>query len=166
MVDAKKSAPANRGKKAEKRVYEVLDAFNSRVAGFTFNRNLDAHAAGGRFPAQAGDFQSFCKYKERQIGPNAWVNDEHSRNFIIEVKEVAHDHLLPHKNYSADKVARVQKRVWAGTEAIVAVLHTTTGLWRLVPFDVFTKREGGSWNLTMYPLVDPESALAEFMGVN
>jgi len=156
------SGPANRGKSAERIVREILDGFNTRVAGFCFNRNLDAHAAGGRFPAQAGDYQAFYLDKDGYLEKMFW----RSRNFIIEVKEVAHDFRLPQKNYSADKVARVQKRVMAGTEAIVAILHTTTGLWRLVPFALFTGERPTSWVLSEYPYVDIESALAEFMGVN
>lgn len=152
-MPATHTSSANRGKKAEKTVHKILDTFNSRCAGFTFNRVPDAHAAGGRFPAQAGDFQAFKKT------PMA------SRNFIIEVKEVKHDYRLPHGNYSEDKVSRVQKRVWAGTEAVVAVLHTTTNQWRLVPFEVFTTRPGGSWNLAEHPLVNIELALSEFLGV-
>ena len=163
---------ANKGKSAEKIIRDILDTFNSRVAGFTFNRVPDAHMAGGRFPAQAGDFQAFRKLANvNQMGagtpPQMFSMTEvpQSRNFIVEVKEVKHDFRLPQKNYSEDKVARVQKRVWAGTEAVVAVLHTTTGLWRLVPFAVFTERRP-SWDLSGYAHVDIEAALAEFMGVN
>lgn len=171
------TSAANRGKSAERQVRDILDGFNTRVAGFTFNRNLDAHAAGGRFPAQSGDFQAFhldsraayIVQSQHPIGPTVELKDaapfRPSRNFIIEVKEVKHDFRLPAKNYSADKVSRVQKRVWAGTEAVVAVLHTTTGLWRLVPFEVFTERRP-SWDLSGHGVVDIESALAEFMGVN
>lgn len=173
------SAAANRGKSAEKQVRELLDGFNLAVAGFTFNRVPDAHMAGGRFPAQAGDFQAFVKGSFEEVinqtlkltsgfiwvaRPPAAGLPVVSRNFIVEVKEVKHDFRLPQKNYSADKVGRVQKRVWAGTEAVVAVLHTTTGLWRLVPFEVFTKR-APSWDLSKHPIVDIELALAEFMGV-
>lgn len=157
----KSNGPGSRGKSAEKQVREILDAFSDRVAGFCANRVPDAHMAGGRFPAQAGDFQAFHLRKDNELQPMFW----RSRNFIIEVKEVKHDFRLPQKNYSADKVGRVQKRVWAGTEAVVAVLHTTTQLWRLVPFVVFTTR-APSWDLSAFPIVDIEAALAEFMGVS
>lgn len=169
------SAAANRGKGAETTIRDILDGFSDRVAGFCANRVPDAHMAGGRFPAQAGDFQAFRLIKTGSSAVNfgkrgmcATADGSEmtfSRNFIIEVKEVKHDFRLPQKNYDAAKVARVQKRVWAGTEAVVAVLHTTTGLWRLVPFAVFTERKP-SWDLTAYPHVDIETALAEFMGVN
>lgn len=169
------TSSSNRGKSAEKQVRDILDGFNTRVAGFCFNRVPDAHMAGGRFPAQAGDFQAFRLIKTgssaMDFGRRGMCATDDgseltfSRNFIIEVKEVKHDFRLPSKNYSEDKVARVQKRVWAGTEAVVAVLHTTTGLWRLVPFAVFTERKP-SWDLTAHPHVDIETALAEFMGVN
>lgn len=171
------TSAANRGKYAEKQVDKILKAFNTQCATFTYNRVPDAHAAGGRFAPQAGDFQAFIKstytlYPNevgRQFEPIHGLTM--SRNFIIEVKEVKHARLLPPKNYSEDKVARVQKRVMAGTEAIVVVLHKDpTFVYRLVPFEVFAKRpERGSWDLSAYPTyLDTralEAALAEWMGV-
>lgn len=168
------TAAANRGKQAEKEIRAILNDMNRLNVGFTFDRVPDAHAAGGRFQPLAGDYQAFVKgsYAVSQGDTGytlLWAPGGEgapaSRNFLIEVKEVKHDFRLPHKNYSEDKVARVQKRVWAGSEAIVPVLHTTTGEWRLVPFEVFTKRSGGSWDLSAYPPVDIRAALAEFMGV-
>lgn len=170
----KPKGPANRGKSAERQVHDVLDTFNSRIAGFCFNRVPDAHAAGGRFPAQAGDFQAFLRgeYMPRGVDSceeivwNFSKHGPHSRNFIIEVKETAHEYRLPSKNYDEGKVGRVQKRVWAGTEAVVAVLHTGSKVWRLVPFEVFTERKP-SWDLTIYPVTaDIEGALAKFLGID
>ncbi len=165
---------ANRGKKAEKDVRTILTDIEKYDMDFTFNRNLDAHAAGGRFPAQTGDFQAF-RAGHYVIGKSDdgidvyWVpglgdGPPGNRNFIVEVKEVKHDFRLPHANYSADKVARVEKRVRAGTEAIVMVLHTTTGLWRAVPHAVFTEHVGGSWDLRAWPIVSPDEALKTFFG--
>lgn len=147
------TAAGNRGKYAEGKTRDYLKLLETQLAGFTFNRVQDAHSAGGRFTPQAGDFQAFHLQADR------------SRNFIIEVKEVAHDFRLPHKNYSEDKVARVQKRAMAGTECLVLVCHTTTKLWRAVPFDVFRTRTGGSWDLRTEPVVDYKAALANFFGI-
>lgn len=173
-------SPANRGKFAEKKVKEILEHFEKRNMTFTYNRCLDAHAAGGRFPAQAGDFQAFALASYVLIDGKDSVEALRiptaeglpaSRNFIIEVKEVAHERLLPPKNYSADKVARVQKRALAGTEALVVVLHKVPSfVYRLVPFEVFTKRPAkGSWDLSAYPTyLDVralQAALGEWMGV-
>lgn len=157
-------SPANRGKVAEGKVKDALNDMNNHNAGFTFNRQPDAHAAGGRFHPLPGDFQAFAKY----IGTGLQADlGQYSRNFIIEVKEVKHDFRLSHKNYSEDKVARVEKRVWAGTEAIVAVLHTTNNTWRLVPLDVFLDRTGASWDLRSFPVLEVGigQALADWMGV-
>jgi hypothetical protein len=152
------SGPANRGKWAEGEVRKHLKVLEAAHASFTFNRNLDAHAAGGRFQAVPGDFQAFCLYKEKQIGPNAWVNDPHSRNFIIEVKEVTNSTRLPYKNYSEDKVARVRKREMAGTECLVLVCFLPEKVWKAVPQAFFYDRDptkpSGSWDLHRLPLID------------
>ena len=171
------SGPADRGKVSEKAVRDVLKDLEKAHMHFTFNRCYDAHSAGGRMPAQAGDFQAFYAdtrnayvvLSQCPIGPTVELKDvtpfQFSRNFIVEVKEVKHDFRLPHGNYSTDKVARVQKRVLAGTEAIVMVLHTTTKVWRAVPFDVFRTRTGGSWDLREWPEVQHDAALKEFFGI-
>lgn len=162
-----KSSAALRGKVAEGEVRKILKAIESKNMTFTFNKNPDAHAAGGRAQPVAGDFQAFAVLKLPGETPARDI--VLSRNFIIEVKEVKHAFRLPHANYSEDKVSRVQKRVLAGTEAMVAVMHKDanerpTG-WRLVPQAVFTTRTGGSWDLSDHPLVDINLALRAFLGV-
>lgn len=168
------TSSANRGKVAEKKVNDALKSMNDHNAGFTFNRQPDAHAAGGRFQPLPGDFQAFClgHYNAGRVwtlGPatDPGLHLPAPRNFIIEVKEVKHDFRVPAKNYSEDKVARVQKRVWAGTEAIVAVLHTTTMQWRLVPLEVFVDRSKPSWDLRGFPALEVPigQALADWMEV-
>jgi hypothetical protein len=161
-----KSSAALRGKVAEAEVRKILKAIESKNMTFTFNKNPDAHAAGGRAQPVAGDFQAFRSVSTTFNGTEGQCE---SRNFIIEVKEVKHAFRLPHGNYSEDKVSRVQKRVYAGTEAVVAVMHKDaddrpTG-WRLVPQSVFTTRTGGSWDLSAHPLVDINRALRDFLGV-
>lgn len=168
---------ANRGKKAEAKIKQILKDIENKNFTFTANKNPDAHAAGGRAQPVAGDFQAFkdgCVWFDATQGRLAWSPEESEnkidsypcqRSFIIEVKETKHDYRLPHANYSEDKVARVMKRVHAGTEAVVAILHTTTGLWRLVPQAVFAKREGGSWDLRSHEHVDINAALRVFLGV-
>jgi hypothetical protein len=151
---------ANRGKTAEKKVSEILKRAEATRIWFTAGRVPDAHAAGGRFTPQAGDFAAYSRVRTMPDGLYL------SRNFLVEVKELKHEFRLPFASYSADKVARVQKRVLAGSEAIVAILHTTTGLWRLVPFSVFNDRStGGSWDLRPFAPVAIETALLEFMGL-
>ena len=160
------SNAANRGKSAEQKVREHLKALAAANANFDFQRNQDAHAAGGRMSVpQVGDFAAFGRYSV----PGLLVPDHYSRNFIIEVKEVKHGFRLPYQNYSADKVARVSKRVLAGAEAIVLVRFMPADEWRAVPQEVFAKRNpekpSGSWDLSAYPFVDYRTALNEFMGV-
>lgn len=158
------TSSANRGKYAEGKVKDYLKLLEAAHMDFTFNRVQDAHAAAGRFVPQPGDFQAFHLLEPATNGYKFCYPK--SRNFIIEVKELKHDFRLPHASYSADKVARVQKRVRAGTEAIVILYHTTAKVWRAVPFEVFTDRSvGGSWDLREYPTVDYRTALSEFLGV-
>lgn len=167
---------ANQGKSAEQQVRKYLELLDKHPA-FTFNRNQDAHSAGGHFSVpQAGDFQAFGHYtsiwKPTAVGiSQALMPDtlrHYSRNFIIEVKEVKHAFRLPYKNYSSDKVSRVQKRVLAGTEALVLIRFMPADLWRAVPLDVFRERNeatpSGSWDLSQYPFVDYRKAISELVG--
>jgi hypothetical protein len=154
---------ANRGKYAEGKVRDYLKLLDSAHVNFTFNRNQDAHAAGGRFTPQAGDFQAFGLW-QTPAGDNLQHIINVSRNFIIEVKELAHDYRLPEKNYSADKVARVQKRVLAGTSALVLIYHTGLKIWRAVPHDVFRDRSKPSWDLREFEPVDYKRAISDFVG--
>lgn len=129
------SGEGSRGKVPEAKVRKWLSDLGDRSHNIDWHRVYDARSAGGRFPKQTGDFQLYG------VGWHA----------IIEVKEVNHDFRLPHKNYSEDKVAKCWKRELAGSHVLVLVFHSTTSLWRLIPFYVFRAREGGSWNLTNYP---------------
>lgn len=139
---------ANRGKVSEARIKAHLKGLSESYANFSYERVYDAHAAGGRAQAQAGDFRAFHRYEEI-YAPDSLIRAV-SRNWVIEVKEVGHDYRLAHKNFGEDKVARMQKAALSGREPVVVVYHTATKLWRIVPFEVFLTRTGGSWNLTPY----------------
>ncbi len=167
------TSSANRGKRSEAEVKAVLKEIESKCMSFTHNRVPDAHAAGGRFTAQAGDFQAFkleqSTYKTAAVGLTTGLPPgltARSRNFILEVKELKHDFRLAHASYSPDKVARVQKRNLAGTECLVVLYHSTTKLWRAVPFEVFLTRTGGSWDLRAYPIVEIKHCLRTFFGIS
>ena len=135
--------PANRGKVAEGKVREALKKLEAEYVEFTFNRILDAHSAGGKLSAQPGDFQAF-----------GW-----GRNWLLEVKEVAHDYRLGHNNFPLASVARMRKRQAAGSECLVLLYHSTTKCWRFPRFDLFLHRDGGSWDFRGTPLVDLDSTL-------
>lgn len=158
IVRQEKSTASNRGKFAEGEVRKFLKLLESEALGFTFNRVQDAHAAGGRFAAQAGDFQAFRKFK------TAGASDL-SANWIIEVKQTEMKDRLPYKNYSEDKVARVVKRQLAGSIPVVLICHgnDAKALWRIVPLLVFQSRNpetpSGSWLLKDYPTMPKAQAL-------
>lgn len=151
---------SNRGKWAEGVVRDCLKAIEEATLRFTFNRIPDAHAAAGRFPAQAGDFQWF-------YAPGS--GSEYSRNGVIEVKEVDHEYRLPHKNFDADAVGRMRKRQLAGCETLVLVAFKTAGLrgnkipWRAFDLDYFTTREGGSWDMRDTDYIDVKTKLWEIV---
>lgn len=170
---------AYQGKDAEGKVRDHLKALDQAHVAFTFNRNPDAHAAGGRFVPVAGDFQAFAVWTmdiaETPAGYDVLRTPgirpggiPMPRNFIFEVKEVKHAFRLPYNNYSADKVARVQKRVLAGTEALVLIRFMPADQWRAVPLDVFRERNeatpSGSWDLSAFPFVDYRTAINELVG--
>jgi hypothetical protein len=155
---------ADRGKWAEAEVRKVLSALEGEVAGFAFNRIPDAK--GGFLQPADADFQWFLstgRYIEELMGV------PYTRNAILEVKEVEHLHLLPHKNFSSDKIARGWRRQMAGCEARVYVAHKLKGMrkpdvtWRCVPLQFFRDTEYvkgvGSWDLRQFPLVDMEDSV-------
>jgi hypothetical protein len=140
---------ANQGKGSEKDVQGYLEAYDKKHWAFDWARNYDAHSAGGRFQRQTGDYQFYLP----------------GTHGVIEVKEVKHDYRLPHGNYDNPKVAKVYKRTNAGGIAIVLVLHTTTNLWRMPPFHIFRKREGGSWDLREFPTYESCDAALDTLGL-
>jgi hypothetical protein len=80
--------------------------------------------------------------------------------YLVEVKEVDHDFRLPAKNFSADKVARMNKFRIAGGECWVVIYHRTTKLWRLAPILAFAERLP-SWDLTAYDTFPTHAALLD-----
>lgn len=133
MQKSDSSAPAYRGKKPEARVKAYFERLAASRADFDWERKYDAHSAGGRFQRQIYDFAFFA--------PGVHGG--------IEVKEVAHDFRVPYKNFKPEQVAGLRKRMLCGAHAAVVVFHSTSGLWRLCPPEVFFSRppEAGSWDL-------------------
>jgi hypothetical protein len=140
---------ANQGKAAEAAVQDYLKAYDRKVMAFDWSRNYDAHSAGGRFQRQTGDYQFYMP----------------AMHGVIEVKEVKHDYRLPHGNYAEEKVAKCYKRMLAGGKILVLINHTTTGMWRLPPFSVFRKREGGSWDLSDFKTYESAAEALDILGI-
>lgn len=155
---------ADRGKYAEGKVKAFLEDWKQAVAGFTYNRILDARSSlGAMSNPQPGDFQWFSK-TEWWIVPGVGLAGgpgegsdypPYTRNGLIEVKEVFHDFRLPHKNFAVDQVGRMKIRQMAGSECIVITCHRVEGkrgaAWRSMPVDFFSERSGGSWDLSDFP---------------
>lgn len=130
---------ANRGKKAEAAIRDLLEDTKVQHIRFDYQRQLDARAAGGRFPSQTGDY--------------LWFNQK--GHGALEVKSVKHDFRLPAKNFGKEQIARLYRRQLASSIVVIAVHHSTTDLWRLPTFDVFSKnRTVPSWDLRAFPELD------------
>ena len=139
------TSSANRGKYAEGKFKDYCNARSEAEAAFAWYRFPDAHA--GSLAAVPADFEVLYS----------------GRHLLVEVKEVGHVRLLPHKNFSADKVARCRKFQLAGSTCWVLVLFTPLNVtgrgwrdakaWRLAPIDWFLTKTGGSWDLSGYPLM-------------
>jgi hypothetical protein len=127
-------------------VRKYLEELNQQIAAFDFERRYDARSAGGKFPAQAGDYGYWRKLyptPERVIKTSGF----------IEAKETEQDFRLPQKNFSKEKISRLVKKQWAGANIVVLVLHTGLGQWRCPPFSIFEKNPAApSWDLSAYPL--------------
>lgn len=153
--DAARRARANRGKAAEKLVREYLDWLSGSVAKFNYERRYDARSAGGKFPAQAGDYAYWRDFSAGAVSG------------FIEVKEVAHDFRVPQKNFTKEKIGRLRAKYIAGADVVILVLHTTTHLWRRVPFFVFEQDPAAkSWDLTEFTTyVSVTDALADLQAL-
>jgi len=138
------SDSANRGKVAESKLRTQFAALESGLVDFTFERILDAHSARGAMSAaRAGDFVVYYRGK----------------NFLIEVKEVAHDFRLPKSNFKRDQRARMKKRQLAGSICRVVTYHSTTGQWRIMPLDYFGTEETGSWDLQEFSSINTKQLI-------
>lgn len=143
---------ADRGKWAEAKVHDWLSAAANQTT-FDGGRLPDAHA-GSLTPALA-DFDALSKGKY----------------YLIEVKEVQHARLLPHKNFGADKVARMRKRQLAGAHCFVIVHFAALAVvgagwrkalaWRVAPLDFFLTKVCGSWDMTPFPLTTFDEAMGK-----
>lgn len=134
---AKRSARADRGKKAEEAVHKVLKAWMAASPHREFNRLTDARAAGRVIKAAPADFDFYQ-------GPTRERASSH--HGLIEVKEVAHDYRL-----AVDKVpqlARLVHRAHCGGLTMVLIHHSTTKQWRAISaIALHHIKEGASWDL-------------------
>lgn len=118
-------------------------------SSFSWYRMPDAHA--GSLKTALADFMTMHKVQFR----------------LVEVKEVAHGYRLPHKNFDADKVARIRAWAMAGAAASVLIAFRPEGLkpyWRVSELDRFLTREGGSWDLRDLPALTLNEALETIYG--
>ena len=149
----RKSKLADRGKVAEDKVREYLEAWASRDTRRDFDRLVDTKAAGRVIRAAAADFEFFC------------TNGVEVAAGLIEVKETEHPYRLDRKRLT--QAARLRKRAKCGCTVLVVVYHSTLKKWRtLSSAQVLDATVGGSWDLRDRPMFDtPGEALAHADGV-
>lgn len=133
------SGIGQRGKWAESKVRDWMKKRSDTDAHFAFNRYPDARA--GSLQTAPSDFEASCR----------------GLHYKVEVKEVTipaarKSRIVPEKNFSADKVARMVKWQLAGDQCWVIVCHRPMDEWRLVPLDVFSvKPRPSSWDVLDWP---------------
>lgn len=124
---------ANRGKLAEKKAKAFFSSL-ATSATTAFIRLPDAHA--GSMVATLADY--------------ALLIDK--RFVLAEVKSTLHDYRLPHGNFGADQVARMNVWQHAGATCLVLVYAEKLDGWRGLPLDYFKTRTGGSWDMRAEPI--------------
>ena len=127
------TSAANRGKEAEKVVTTLLKSLDAASTRFTFERILDAHSSKGAVSSpRAGDFAMYYK----------------GANYLLEVKQMAHDFRLNRANFPLDQRARMRKRELCGTRCHVLIYSTTAKVWWSLPISYFGFEETSSWDLS------------------
>lgn len=122
----------DRGKSAESKVRAAC-VRRAEQSNFAFYRWPDARA--GSFAVTPADFLIVAK----------------GEACLLEVKEVAHEFRLAHKNFSTDQAARMSLFAHAGASSWVLIHFTKSKLWRIVPLGMLQVRSGGSWDLSNHP---------------
>ena len=129
-------ASANRGKHAEAQIKKKLVSLEA--GDFCHYRLPDAHAG-----SRAATLSDFLVCRKGKLT-------------LLEVKQVNHTHLLPHKNLGLEQIANQKMWKAAGSQAHILVYHTPTKLWRAADISWYflnytkTNEAGkavGSWDL-------------------
>ncbi len=136
-----KESIGQRGKRAEKSVRDILDAWNVSHANFAYERLADARSVGGRIKAQLSDY-------------TVWFQGV---SIPLEVKSIGHTCRLPKDNL--DQLPRLKKVALAGAFPTVLIHFTTIDQWRIAPASYF-QFGVPSWDMSDLPVYpDAKSAL-------
>ena len=132
-----KSKHANKGKDAEKLVAKFLEEWAACSPQRSYERLIDAKAAGRTIKASAADF---CCWSFTPLG---------HYTVFVECKETLHQYRL-----AKDKVPqlpRLRKLAQCGCTCLILVFHSTLNAWRVVKAE---ELEVGvpSWDLSCKPL--------------
>lgn len=132
-----KSKFSNRGKKAEEAVHKFLTEWASCSPNRSFERLIDAKAAGRIVKSAASDF---CCWSFTPLG---------HFTIFLEVKETKHDFRLA--SNKVPQLARLRKLTNCGCTCLILIYHSTLNSWRVVKAE---ELEVGvpSWDLSCKPL--------------
>ena len=112
------------GKWAEAQVQATLKSLSAELGNFDWQRLYDAHSAGGRIPAQVGDFLFF-------------LPGEHG---VIEVKETGSPDKLKRSNFGDQQLALMRIRQLCGGHVWVTVFHTEIKEWTVVSLEALQRQ--------------------------
>lgn len=137
---------ADRGKSAETATQKYLEVWQAGHPGREYNRLVDSKAAGRIIKAAAADFEFY------------YLNASGTSTFgLLEVKETQHEYRLARDKLP--QLPRLRKRSKCGGMCLVAILHSSTGKWRVVSAPhLAVTGDKGSWDLTEFALHDTVGA--------
>lgn len=116
-----KSNKSNRGKDAEKLVAKFLEEWASCSPKRSYERLIDAKAAGRTIKASAADF---CCWSFTPLG---------HYTVFLEVKETIHQYRLSREK--VPQLPRLRKLATCGCTCLILIRHSTLNVWRVVKAD-------------------------------
>lgn len=138
LASIRKAEIANKGKKEEKQVEEVLAAIKSQLYYVDYARRPDARACMGRIGPQPSDFE--CVIDGQQ--------------YEIEVKSTKSVNTIPYKNFS--QLGMLRRKRMCKVKVIVLIYRAKKKAWCMPSFDLmldnYNPDKGASWNLADIPL--------------
>ncbi len=133
----KKEEIGQRGKTAEADVTDVLDAWNTGLSTFAFERLPDARSNGPHAKAQICDFMIWFKritQGDRLCIPLEVKSTEHTGGYLLTKKAL-------------EQLPRLNKSRLAGTYPFVLVYFKATFVWRIAPIEFFSYGQP-SWDMS------------------
>ncbi len=134
LESIRKAEIANKGKKEEKLVGDVLEELKLRIPYFDYARRPDARASMGRIKAQPSDFE--CVINGHQIE--------------IEVKSTKAAKTIPYKNFS--QLGMLRRKRMCHVTVIALIYRSKHKKWCMPNFDWmlddYEPKKRASWDIS------------------